>query len=69
VLVAGIQMNVGSVGEFLAGTTYHFLQMSLSFIEFPLLQGAKSSLVVLHSLCKLGVIDERLPGRGFLGHL
>src|SRR5262249_2673286 len=44
------------------------LQQALGFFKFALLHGAKSGLVVLHSLCKTWVFAHRLFCGCLLGH-
>ena len=68
-LAAGIHMHVGAVSQLFAGTGNYLLQMALSLVEFVLLHGTQTGLIVLHSLCKTGVLVHGLLRSRLLGHL
>src|SRR5207248_2611105 len=61
-LAAGIHMYVGAVSQLFAGTGNYLLQMALSLVEFVLLHSPQTGLIVLHSLCKTGVLVHRSRG-------
>jgi hypothetical protein len=46
----------GAVGEFWAGSADDLFEIGLSAVVFVYLESFESSLIVLHSLCKTGVV-------------
>ena len=62
-------MHVGAVSQLFAGTGNYLLQMALSLVEFVLLHSPQTGLIVLHSLCKTGVLVHGLLRSRLLGHL
>src|SRR5690349_20856980 len=56
VLVTGVEMSSGAVCQFRTGAGYNLLKMALGFVELVFLHGAQSRLVILHSLCKTGIV-------------
>jgi hypothetical protein len=58
VLIAGIQVDGGAVGELFAGSWDYLLQRGAGFVEFVLLHGTQPGLIVLHSLCKTWVVTN-----------
>src|SRR3954471_17313595 len=66
-LVAGIEVDEGTVGQFPDSTLAHLLQMRLGALIFMLLHGLESSLVILHSLCKTRIEAQVVIGGFPLG--
>jgi hypothetical protein len=68
-LVAGIEMNAGAVGQFLAWPGYDLLKMRFRLIELMLLHRAQADLITLERLGVARVLGHGLLRCGFLSHV
>ena len=68
-LVAGIEMDVGAVGQFFRGTADHLLEVRLGLVELVFLHGTQSCFVALQGLRVARIVRHRLLRGCFLGHV
>ena len=68
-LVAYAEMNVGAVGQFLAGPSNDLLKLGLRLVEFVLLHGAQSGFITLQRLRITWIFRHGLFRGRFLSHV
>src|SRR5579864_862288 len=68
-LIAGVEVHVGAVGEFLAGSGDDLLEMRLGLVELVFLHGAEACFVALQRLGVARVFRHGLLCAGFLSHV
>ena len=69
VLVARVHVDIGAIGQFLAGTAEDLLKVRLGLVKLVFLHRAQTSLVVLDSLRDPRIIGHGLFRSGFLSHV
>src|SRR5579872_311086 len=69
VLVAGVQMYVGAVGQLLARSGNDLLEIRLGLVELVFLHGAQPGLVTLQGLGVARIFRHGLLRGGFLSHV
>src|ERR1700686_688267 len=69
VLVAGIEMNAGTVSQFSIRAADEFLEVRLRLLKLVLLHGAQTDFIALDGLGILRIVRRRLLRGRFLGHV
>src|SRR5260370_23937495 len=69
VLVAGVEMNPGTVSQFPIGPADEFLEVRFRFLKLVLLHGAQTDFIALDGLGILRIVRRRLLRGRFLGHV
>src|SRR5216683_6179421 len=68
-LVAGIEMNAGTVSQFSIRAADEFLEVRFRLLKLVLLHGAQTDFIALDSLGILRIVRRRLLRGRFLGHV